>query len=173
MTGIVDMWPEKLRYLSTQLETVLQFAAQSETVLQSLVTSTVDMWPEKLRYLATQSETVLQSLITGIVEFGQRFQIPSCQWWASTLANRSNARHRSNIRYVHMSHICPCTPCPSPQGIDQGRKSSFCPPLLPVQSENVLQIAAQSETALQFEVRSAIRECFTIFCPIRDCFTIR
>jgi hypothetical protein len=68
------------------------------------------------------------------------------QRWASTLANRSNARHRSNIRAPHappprfmytkcgnlcgqrgrkrfiaswglrMSHICPCTPCPSPQG---------------------------------------------------------
>ncbi len=68
-------------------------------------------------------------------------------WWASTLANRSNARHRSNIRApptpppprckypkcgnlcgqrsrkrfiaswgLRMSHICPCTPCPSPQG---------------------------------------------------------
>jgi hypothetical protein len=54
------MWPEKLIYLPTQSEIVLQFAAQSETVLQSLVTSTVDMWPEKLRYLSTQSETVLQ-----------------------------------------------------------------------------------------------------------------
>jgi hypothetical protein len=71
------------------------------------------------------------------------------QRWASTLANRSNARHRSNIgapppptppppKYMYpkcanlcdhrgrkrfiaswglrMSHICPCTPCPSPQG---------------------------------------------------------
>jgi hypothetical protein len=69
------------------------------------------------------------------------------QRWASTLANRSNARHRSNIRVpptpppprcmfpkcgnlcgqrgrkrfiasmsLRMSHICPCTPCPSPQG---------------------------------------------------------
>jgi hypothetical protein len=69
------------------------------------------------------------------------------QRWASTLANRSNARHRYNIRApltpppprcmyskcgnqcgqrgrkrfiaswgLRMSHICPCTPCPSPQG---------------------------------------------------------
>jgi hypothetical protein len=67
------------------------------------------------------------------------------QRWASTLANRSNARHRSNFRApllppfprcmypkcgnlcgqrgkkrfiaswgLRMSHICPCTPCPSP-----------------------------------------------------------
>ncbi len=65
------------------------------------------------------------------------------QRWTSTLANRSNARHRSNIRAppapprcmypkcgnlcgqrgrkrfvaswgLRMSHICPCTPCPSP-----------------------------------------------------------
>jgi hypothetical protein len=71
---------------------------------------------------------------------------PSKQRWASTLANRSNARHRSNIRApprppprckyskcgnlcgqrgrkrfiaswgLRMSHICPCTPCPSPPG---------------------------------------------------------
>jgi hypothetical protein len=64
------------------------------------------------------------------------------QRWASTLANRSNARHRSNIRApprplppecgnlcgqrcrkrfiaslgLRMSYICPCTPCPSPPG---------------------------------------------------------
>jgi hypothetical protein len=69
------------------------------------------------------------------------------QRWASTLLNRSNARHRSNIRApprppphrcmylkcgnlcgqrgrkrfiaswgLRMSHICHCTPCPSPQG---------------------------------------------------------
>jgi hypothetical protein len=67
------------------------------------------------------------------------------QRWASTVANRSNARHRSNIRAptppttrcmylkcgnlcgqrgrkrfiaswgLRMSHICLCTPCPSPQ----------------------------------------------------------
>ncbi len=67
----------------------------------------------------------------------------ACQRWASTLANRSNAQHRSNIRPppppqmypkcgnlcghrgrkrfiaswgLRMSHICPCTPCPSPPG---------------------------------------------------------
>jgi hypothetical protein len=44
VTGIVDMWPEKLRYLPAQSETVLQFAAQSKTVLQ----------------FAAQSKTVLQ-----------------------------------------------------------------------------------------------------------------
>ncbi len=73
------------------------------------------------------------------------------QRWASILANRSNARHRSNIRApppvwesvwpegagsdsqlagVRMSHICPCTPCPPRPGRKvKGRKSSFCPPL--------------------------------------------
>jgi hypothetical protein len=75
--------------------------------------------------------------------------------------NRSNARHRSNIRAhprpppprimhlkfgnlcgqrgrkrfiaswgIWMSHICPCTPCPSPPRVEvKGRNSSFCPPL--------------------------------------------
>jgi hypothetical protein len=29
-----------------------------------------------------------------------------------------------------MSHICPCTPCPSPPRVEvKGRNSSFCPPL--------------------------------------------
>ncbi len=71
--------------------------------------------------------------------------LSSSQRWASTLANRSNARHWSNIRApprplppdvciqsvgicvtrgaggnswlagVSGCHICPCTPCPSPK----------------------------------------------------------
>jgi hypothetical protein len=34
VTGIVDMWPEKLRYIPAQSGPVLQFAAQSGTVLR-------------------------------------------------------------------------------------------------------------------------------------------
>ncbi len=80
------------------------------------------------------------------------------QRWASTLANRSNARHRSNIRApptpppprcmytkcgnlcgqrgrkrfiaswgLRMSHICLCTPCPSPKGIGQRSKVVILP----------------------------------------------
>ncbi len=75
------------------------------------------------------------------------YEQASMQRWASTLANRSNARHRSKIRApptpppprfmypkcgnlcgqrgrkrfitswgLRMSHICPCTPCPSTEG---------------------------------------------------------
>ncbi len=87
--------------------------------------------------------------------------VPKRQRWASTHANRSNARHRSNIRTpppvpprcmyskcgnlcdqrdwkrfiaswgLRMSHVCPCTPCPSPRRVEvKGPKLSFCPPLL-------------------------------------------
>ncbi len=87
---------------------------------------------------------------------------PPDQRWASTLANRSNARHRSNIRAPHapspqmymypkcgnlcgqrvrkrfiaswglrMSHICPCTTCPSPQGYRQRSKVVILPTTAP------------------------------------------
>jgi hypothetical protein len=86
-------------------------------------------------------------LNTLIFLFAQRVAGLSVeQRWASTLGNRTNVRHRSNIRApptpppprcmytkcgnlcgqrgrkwfiaswgLRMSHICPCTPCPSPQ----------------------------------------------------------
>ena len=90
--------------------------------------------------------TWLSDRLSGFLSSEWVFLIYS-QRWASTLANRSNVRHRSNIRAppkpppprcmypkcgnlcgqrgrkrfiaswgLRMSHICPCTPCPSPQG---------------------------------------------------------